>query len=282
MTSARHGSPFMGPGPTFRARMPSIAAPTDHGPPSTAPLRIAGRWTFILLAFTRAVFQPAVWWRPFLVEVDRQTRGTLPLAIFLSGLGGAVTAQQSGYQFTGDLPLWIIGTVVAASVITELAPILAGIAMMGSVGSRIAAELAAMKVTEQVDALSVMGRDPMLHLVVPRVAAGAIVGPIVTVFALAAGMGAGWILTVQATPATDADFMRGVQFYMRDFPLFYALIKGFLFGLSATVISCAVGLRAQGGSEGVGRATHRAVVGMLSALLILDVAVVPLLKVIRW
>jgi hypothetical protein len=78
---------------------------------------------------------------------------SLPLVLFVAFLGGAVMSQQTGAQFAGALPLWVVGSVIAASVITELGPLLTAIVMMGRVGAAIAAELASMKVSEQIDAL---------------------------------------------------------------------------------------------------------------------------------
>ncbi|MBI4545753.1 MAG: ABC transporter permease, partial [Gemmatimonadetes bacterium] len=183
-------------------------------------------------------------------------------------------------QFEGVLPYWVIGSVVAASVITELAPLLTGIALVGIVGARIAAELGAMEVTEQVDALEVIGRDPVTYLVVPRVLAGVLVAPALVALALAASLFAGWAVAVLVTPVSSADFWFGVRYYVRDFPFFFALIKGAAFGLAITFIASYVGLEAQGGSSGVGQATTLAVVAMVSALLVLDTLFAPLLKVV--
>lgn len=213
-------------------------------------------------------------------EMHRQAFYSLPLVLFLTALGGAVTSQQTGYQFDGVLPYWVIGSVVGASVITELAPLLTGIAMVGIVGARIAAELGTMQVTEQIDALEVIGRDPVTYLVTPRVVAGLVVGPVLVALALAASLVAGWGIAVLVTPVTTPDFWMGVRYYVRDFPFFFALIKGAAFGVAVAFIASYVGLEARGGSTGVGRTTTWAVVAMLSALLVVDVLLAPLLKMV--
>lgn len=213
-------------------------------------------------------------------EMHRQAFYSLPLVLFLTALGGAVTSQQTGYQFDGVLPYWVIGSVVGASVITELAPLLTGIAMVGIVGARIAAELGTMQVTEQIDALEVIGRDPVTYLVTPRVVAGLVVGPVLVALALAASLVAGWGIAVLVTPVTTPDFWMGVRYYVRDFPFFFALIKGAAFGVAVAFIASYVGLEARGGSTGVGRTTTWAVVAMLSALLVVDALLAPLLKVV--
>lgn len=105
-------------------------------------------------------------------------------------LGGTRTSRQTGAQFAGGLPLWVIGSFLAASVLTELGPLLTAIVIMARVGAAIAAELAYTMVTEQIDALYAMGRDPVQFLVVPRVVAGVLVFPPLVILADCTGIAA--------------------------------------------------------------------------------------------
>lgn len=204
---------------------------------------------------------------------------SLPLVLLMAFLGGAVTSQQTGAQFSGGLPLWVIGSVLAASMLTELGPLLTGIVLTARVGASIAAELATMKVTEQVDALIAMGRDPVAFLVVPRVVAGALVFPPLVILADAMGMFAGWALGLLAVDGlTTADIVYGARFYFRPWALWFSLIKGGVFGIAITFIACFVGLEGRGGAEGVGRTTTIAVVTTTITLMVLDVLMIPLLK----
>jgi phospholipid/cholesterol/gamma-HCH transport system permease protein len=204
---------------------------------------------------------------------------SLPLVLLIAFLGGAVTSQQTGAQFTGGLPLWVIGSVLTASVLTELGPLLTAIVMMARIGAAIAAELASMKVTEQIDALYAMGRDPIPFLVAPRVVAGAIVFPPLTVLADAMGIGSGWfvgLFTVEGL--TSYDIIYGMRYYFRPWALIFSVIKGGVFGIAITFIACFVGLEGKGGAEGVGRTTTTAVVITTVALMVLDVLLAPVLK----
>jgi len=240
-----------------------------------------GRASLLGVACLQALRRPRVWLRATLSEASRQSSDTLPLALLLSTLGGALIALQTGYQFQGNLPSWVVGSIVASSVITESTPLFVGLALVGMIGTRIAAEIGTMQVTEQVDALEVMGRDPVPHLVVPRVLAAMLVGPMLMCGGLVVSMLAGWGCAVVATQATSNDFWYGVHQYMRDFPPFFALIKGLSFGGATAFAACYMGLEAAGGSIGVGRTVRAAVVAMLVVLIALDTALVPLLKVIR-
>lgn len=240
-----------------------------------------GGLLLLLAAIGRALPRPRGWARGVVTEAHRQTADSFGLVILVALLGGALIAQQTGVQFEGNLPTWVVGAIVAASTITEITPLFAGIMMSGVVGTRIAAEIGAMRVTEQVDALEVMGRDPIAFLVVPRALGGIIAGPVLISFALAASLLAGWGAAVLVTPATSADFWFGVRHYMRDFPLFFALIKAVVFGGAIALIASWCGLEARGGSQGVGRATRRAVVLTITGIILLDVSLVPLLKWVR-
>lgn len=204
---------------------------------------------------------------------------SLPIVLFIAFLGGAVTSQQSGAQFTGGVPLWVIGSVLAASVLTELGPLLTAIIIMARVGAAIAAELATMKVTEQIDALYAMGRDPIVFLVVPRVVGGFLIMPALTILADITGLLAGWGVGVLAVDGlTTPDIIYGMRFYFRPWSLFFSVIKGGVFGIAITFIACFVGLRGTGGAEGVGRTTTTAVVTTTLVLMILDVLLAPVLK----
>lgn len=204
---------------------------------------------------------------------------SLPLVLLIAALGGAVTSQQTGAQFTGGLPLWVTGSVLAASMLTELAPLLTGIVLMARVGAAIAAELASMKVTEQIDALYAMGRDPISFLVVPRVVGGFMVVPALVILANFIGLVAGWAVGVIAVEGlSTADVVYGMRFYFRPWALFFSVLKGAVFGVAITFIACFVGLRGTGGAEGVGRTTTTAVVTTTVVLMVLDVLLAPLLK----
>lgn len=204
---------------------------------------------------------------------------SLPLVLIMAALGGAVTSQQTGAQFAGGLPLWVVGSVVAAAVLTELGPVMTGLVLIGRVGASIAAELASMKVSEQVDALYAMGRDPVAYLVVPRVVAGTLVAAPLVIMANAAGIVTGWLVALMTMEGlTTADFVYGMRYYFRPFVLFFSLLKGVTFGLAITFLACLIGLGGRGGAAGVGRTTTAAVVATTLALMILDLLLTPLLK----
>ncbi len=225
-----------------------------------------------------ACARPRRYYRALLEQAYDMGIRSIPVVTVVAALSGAVTSQQSGYQFTGSVPIWVIGSIVAASVLTELGPLVTALVLVGRVGARIGAELGTMVVTEQVDALRAVGRDPVEQLVVPRVLAGTLVLPPLVVLADAVGIGAGYLGAILTLPMTTADFVYGVRAYFHDFALWFGLIKAVVFGATITFIGCYVGLRATGGAEGVGRTTTAVVVAGTVAIMFWDAVLARLLK----
>ena len=247
--------------------------------PGKTGLERVGRASQLMWQILRVLPKPRIYITATMQQAYLIGIQSLPIVMFIGMLGGAVTSQQSGAQFTGGLPLWVVGSVLAASVLTELGPLLTAIVMMARVGAAIAAELASMQVTEQIDALRAMGRDPVAFLVVPRVLAGLLVFPALVVMADFGGLFAGWLVgQIAVKGLTSADIIYGMRFYFRPWSLWFSVIKGSVFGFAVTFIACLIGLEGGGGAEGVGRTTTNAVVFTTVILMVIDVLLAPLLK----
>lgn len=195
---------------------------------------------------------------------------SMPIITVTGLLSGIVTSQQGGYQFTGAVPLYVLGSVVASSIILELGPVLTAVVFIGRVGARITAELGTMKVSEQIDALHSLGRHPVRQLVAPRLVAGMLVLPLLTAYSDTIGIAAG-AFTARATLGLGYEtFVYGVRVFWHTFDLYYSVGKGAVFGFIIPLIAAHMGMRTHGGAEGVGRATTGSVVFMIMAVLVLD------------
>lgn len=203
--------------------------------------------------------------------------GSLPLVVVTAVLSGIVTSQQGGYQFTGAIPLYVLGSVVTSSVVLELAPVLTAVVLIGRVGARITAEFGSMRVSEQIDAMHALGRDPIRELAAPRVIACLVTVPLLVGIADLVGVVSGMV-AARATVGLGAEsFLYGARLFWHDWDLFYSLMKGVVFGFAIPVIASHMGLNTRGGAEGVGRATTAAVMVMTLSVLILDALFPPLL-----
>jgi phospholipid/cholesterol/gamma-HCH transport system permease protein len=203
--------------------------------------------------------------------------GSIPIVLVTGMLGGIVTSQQGGYQFSGGVPLYILGSVVASSVILELGPIMTAIVLIGRVGARITAELGTMQVSEQIDALHSLGRDPIRTLVAPRIVAGIIIVPVLVAMCNLAGVVSGMVAAQATVGLGIPAFKYGAGLFWHNWDLFYSLGKGAAFGFVIPVVASHMGLSTRGGAEGVGKATTSAVVLMTLSVLIIDALFPPLL-----
>src|SRR2546426_5452534 len=237
----------------------------------------AGRFTFLLIDMLRGLAE----WRIYLPRTFEQSLavgyGSLFIVLLVAGFAGAVTSLQTGYQFTGALPLYYAGAVISESMILELGPVLTALILAGRIGARYAAELGTMRVTEQIDALESLGRSPMSHLILPRCLAGLITIPALVMFANLIGFLVGWFAAKQSLGISNADFEYGARYFFKSFDLWYSAIKAFAFAAAVTVIPCYIGFNTQQGAEGVGKATTQAVVASSVVVLLLDLVLAQVL-----
>jgi phospholipid/cholesterol/gamma-HCH transport system permease protein len=210
-------------------------------------------------------------WGPLLTgQMRRLGVDSVPIALFIAIFTGIVLSLLSSYIFTGSVPMYFVGTLVGKTVMMELGPVLTGMALAGRVGASIAAELGTMKVTEQVDALETLAYDRNSYLVVPRVLAATLMFPVVTAFAMAVGVGAGWVTAINLLDLSTPEFLKGLKQFYRFKDIWFGLVKSASFGTAVALMGCLQGLDAQAGAAGVGRSTTRAVVLGCEAILVLD------------
>jgi len=209
----------------------------------------------------------------FIEQIHSQGVKSISIVLFTSVFMGMVTAYQAYYQGQNYMPDVYIGMAVTKALFIELGPLIVGLVIAGRVASSIAAELGTMKVTEQIDALEALAINPIEHLVVPRVFAGIIVLPILTIIAEFTGIIGGWMLSVYSLNISHSVFWRGVRLDYIPITLYGGLIKSMTFGLTLTLMGCFYGLRAKGGAEGVGEATTKAVISSTILILFLDYVV---------
>jgi phospholipid/cholesterol/gamma-HCH transport system permease protein len=212
-------------------------------------------------------------------QVLRAGNESLPLVALIAALVGLILALQSAYQLRRLGAVDLVADLVAVSITRELGPLMTAILVAGRVGSAIAAELGTMKVSEEVDALTVMGLDPVSFLVVPRLAGLLVAVPCLTLFADAVGILSGCAVGVfvldQGAPGYLADSIAILE--LQD--LWGGVLKALAFGGIIGLVGCHQGLSTDGGAEGVGRSTTTAVVRSIVLIIAADLFVTALLFV---
>lgn len=193
---------------------------------------------------------------------------SLPLVAITSVFTGGVVAVQSITQFGDFLPLRYVGTVVGKSVMVELGPVLTALVVAGRVGAAMAAEIGTMAVTEQLDAMRCLGLSPHRFLVAPRLVAGMLMLPVLTIYSsLVSIMGALSVVYFMAD-LSPSIFWSGVRLFYSDLDLMIGLLKAFVFGFILTSFGCYFGYTSTHGAEGVGKATQASVVASAITILI--------------
>lgn len=188
---------------------------------------------------------------------------TLPVAAFFVLLVGMVFALSTGIEFAKFGQTRLVGLVVVSVMVRELGPWMVSVVMIARVGSSMAAEIGTMKISEEIDALEVMSINPIAFVVMPRIVAYAIMGPVLTVLGTLIGIAGGALVAKIQLGVTLEDYLRFAEQGVAPLDIYWALLKSLVFALTAAAIACSNGMRTRGGALGVGRASRSTVVSSL-------------------
>jgi phospholipid/cholesterol/gamma-HCH transport system permease protein len=195
---------------------------------------------------------------------------SIPVVVIIGVFVGMVLAVQSVMQFRAIGREGAMGSLIILSVLRELGPVLAAVILAGRVGGGLTAELGTMRVTEQIDALRVMGSDPLRVLVIPRFLACVLLIPILTIYANFMGIVGGYVVSVHVYGVSAISFWESGATTVTNFDLLYGPIKSVFFGSIISLICCYKGFTCRPGAAGVGRACTEAFVASAMAIIIMD------------
>lgn len=209
----------------------------------------------------------------FLQQLEEVGVRSFPVVSLTAAFGGLVFGLQTYigfHRYVGPGSEAYGGPIISLGLSKEFIPILVGLMVSGRVGSAMAAEIGTMKITEQVDALFSLGAEPNRYLVVPRILACFIMLPCLTLYGDIIGVAGGYFYNVLVMGVNKYIYMKNTLLYLELWDVISGLIKAAGFGVIIALIGCWQGLRAEGGAEGVGRATTRAVVISSISILIIN------------
>lgn len=227
-----------------------------------------GALVLFLLDIIKTLFTTRLKLHKTLVQIEEIGVNSWIIAILTGVFAGAVLALQSYIGFKRYGGQEFVGPVVALSMARELGPVITGLMVTGRAGSAIAAEIGTMRITEQIDALQTLSINPLQYLVIPRMVAGTIIMPFLTIFSMMFGVLGGYFIAVYVLDLNSEQFIHGIKKYLEFSDIRSGLIKAAWFGFVLTLVGCFKGYTASGGARGVGVATTQSVV-MGSILLIL-------------
>jgi phospholipid/cholesterol/gamma-HCH transport system permease protein len=195
---------------------------------------------------------------------------SVPVISVTGAFIGMVMAIESFTQFKAIGQEERMGSVIALSVVKQIGPVLAAMMLAGRIGGALTAELGTMNVTEQLDALRVMGADPVRYLVVPRLIACMFLLPILTIYSDLLGVLGGWLVSVRFLGVPNEPYWRYSAMGVDNWQLFEGIIKSIFFGASIGLISCYKGFNCGSGASGVGRACTESFVASFMAIIVLN------------
>lgn len=237
-----------------------------------------GRYILLLGSLFKRPENFKVYWQEFLRQVISIGVGSIGITLIVSVFMGAVFTVQSAYQLVSAfIPMSVIGSIVSDSTILELAPSITAVVLAGKIGSSIASEMGTMRVTEQIDALEIMGVNAPSYLIGPKVLAALFSLPLLNVISISAAISGG-ILTGELSNILSArEFLDGAMETFVPFNVLFSSIKSFTFAFLITSISSYQGWFISGGAREVGQASTKAVVYSCIAILLSDYLITDLL-----
>lgn len=244
-------------------------------------MRIIGEIGKYFLLMYRVFSKPEkgkIYYQQLLKEIESLGINSIGIVIIISIFMGAVITLQTRYNLENPLiPLYLIGLTARDSMLLEFSSTIVGLILAGKVGSNIASEIGHMRITEQIDALEIMGVNSASYLILPKVMAAVIFNPILTLISMAVGIFGGWAASVITGALASADYIYGIQYWFVPFYIVYSLIKTVIFAIIITTVPSYFGYNVKGGALEVGRSSTKGVVTSSVLILLFDVILTQLM-----
>jgi len=219
-----------------------------------------------------------VYYKETIKEIEKLGLQSVGIVTIISAFMGAVITLQTAYNMENPfIPMYLIGLGTRDSMLLEFSSTVIGLILAGKVGSNIASEIGTMRVTEQIDALEIMGINSASFLILPKIVATVFFNPFLTILSMIVGIVGGWLVGVLTGVVSPQEYIDGVQYAFIPFYITYSLIKTVVFAFLITTISAFYGYRVQGGSLEVGRASTQAVVSSSIFILFFNLLLTQLL-----
>jgi phospholipid/cholesterol/gamma-HCH transport system permease protein len=234
------------------------------------------------LSMLRQAFQrpekQSIYFRQVMVEMEALGLASVGIVAIISVFMGAVLAIQMAFNIdTPLIPSYTIGYVTRQSVELEFAPTIISLILAGKVGSRIASELGTMRVTEQIDALEIMGINPATYLILPKIIASMIINPFLIMMSMLMAVGGGWMAGIFTGLFPSAEYIYGIQSFFHLYDIFYALTKTVVFAFIIASVSAYCGYYTKGGALEVGEASTNGVVYSSIAIIFMNLILTQIL-----
>jgi phospholipid/cholesterol/gamma-HCH transport system permease protein len=238
---------------------------------------LGGYYLLMLRTFSRPE-KYKIFFRRIFEEIELIGLGSISIVSILSIFMGAVMLIQAANNFSSPwVPAYAEGVAARDSMILEFSPTIICMVLAGKVGSSIAGQIGTMKVTEQINAMEIMGVNPPNYLILPKVIASMFFFPLLVILSIFLGVLGGYIATVMTGLVTVENYIYGIQYDYNSFYVTYALVKSVFFAFLITTIASYQGYNTRGGAKEVGASSTKAVVYSCIAILLFDVILTQLM-----
>ncbi|MDX9846803.1 MAG: ABC transporter permease [Tenuifilaceae bacterium] len=229
----------------------------------------------------KVIAKPEKWrifYRDVVKEIDKLGINSIGIIAIISFFMGAVITIQTAYNTENPLlPTYLIGVAARDSILLEFSSTIVALILAGKVGSNIASEIGTMRVTEQIDALEIMGINSASHLALPKIVAAILFNPFLCIMSIAVGIVGGWSAGSFTGVITTQEYIDGILYAFIPYYILYGVIKTVVFAFIITSISAFYGYFVNGGSLEVGRASTKAVVNSSVVILLFNLILTQLL-----
>lgn len=237
-----------------------------------------GRYLLMLKGMISKPENKKMYWKEFMTQCSEIGFGAMPIVLIISFFLGAVTTVQTAYQLVSPLiPKTTISMIVRDTIMLELSPTVVCIVLAGVVGSKIASELGNMRVSEQIDALEIMGINTKSYLILPKVLGSLVVIPALIVLSMFLALIGGRIAGSMANILSTESYDIGLRQNFKPFNVFFSLIKAYTFSFLISTISAYFGYYVKGGALEIGRSSTTAVIVSCILILLADYVLAALL-----
>jgi phospholipid/cholesterol/gamma-HCH transport system permease protein len=241
-------------------------------------LKLIGEYFLFLRRVLSKPEKGIIYYKQTLREIESLGVLSIGIVIIISIFMGAVITLQTRYNLENPMiPSYLIGLTARDSMLLEFCSTIVGLILAGKVGSNIASEIGHMRITEQVDAIEMMGVNSACYLILPKVLATIIFNPILTLISMIVGIFGGWAASVITGAIPSSEYIYGIQYWFVPFYVTYALIKTIVYAIIITTVPAFYGYNVKGGALEVGRASTKGVVNSSILILLFDVILTQLL-----
>ena len=237
-----------------------------------------GRYTLLMKQVFKKPEKQSIYLKRIMLEIDNLGLDSVGIVAFISVFMGAVLCIQMAFNIdTPLIPMYTIGFVTRQSVVLEFSPTIISLILAGKVGSRIASELGTMRVTEQIDAIEIIGINPATFLIFPKIVAAVVINPVLITMSMITAMIGGWLAGIVTGLVPSAEYIYGIKVFFHAYDIVYALIKTVVFAFLIVTISAYHGYYTKGGALELGESSTRAVVHSSVAIIVFNLILTQLL-----